>query len=70
MIVVVVVIVFLPIAYALWWAFGPGAIQRRKKARQAVWLDVHLGAIGRSESPRLQPRIDREALEREVRRYD
>lgn len=64
----------LAIAFA-WLSWGPGAMQRRKRGRQEAWLNAHAEYIHSQESqarPMLKSgaNVDREALEREVKRWD
>ena len=58
----------------LWWSYGPGAMKRRKKARQEVWLNVHARQIQDKrmrevyeKAARAGLAADRDALERETR---
>ncbi|MNS23655.1 hypothetical protein D3C72_554780 [compost metagenome] len=61
----------------LWWFYGPGSLQRRKKARQEVWLNVHAQQIQDKQMRRVYDKaarasasVDRDAFERENRRWD
>lgn len=61
----------------LWWCYGPGAMKRRKKARQEVWLNVHARQVQDKrmrevyeKAARAGMAVDRDALERENRRWD
>jgi hypothetical protein len=67
-------IILLGMFGAAWLCWGPGAMQRRKRGRQELWLNAHADFIHRKELDSRQkahrPPVDREALEREVRRWD
>jgi hypothetical protein len=63
----------------LWvgWSYGPGAMQRRKRARQELLLNARARQIrgdgmrpSNKKAARAIAKMDREAFEREVRRWD
>lgn len=79
-IITMVAAIALPAAFAgawIFWFYGPGSLQRRKKARQEVWLNVHAQQIQDArmrkvyeKAARASASVDRDALERENRRWD
>jgi hypothetical protein len=78
--IAVMAAIAVPVAFAgiwLWWFYGPGAMQRRKRARQEVWLNAHAQQIQDKRMRQVYKKAaaasasgDREAFERENRRWD
>lgn len=71
-------LVLFPALVAIVWAtywYGPGSLKRRKKLRQELWLDSHAHQIqARGRHKRVKSMssqgLDRDAFEREIRRWD